>query len=122
MPLRHRPDRAPEIVFDPTLEVAPFALFRRLQKGSPPLLVDVREDPEAPPRLRGSAPWPGEGWTPPSDREVVLIDVDGSRAVELARALQEAGYPGVRALFGGLELWEFALDPEVVGGDTFLER
>jgi hypothetical protein len=53
---------------------------------------------------------------------VVLFDEDGTLAVEAARRLQAAGYSRVRALFGGLELWDFSLDPEVVGDDTGLER
>jgi hypothetical protein len=52
----------------------------------------------------------------------VLFDDDGSLAAEGARHMQAAGYPRVRALFGGLELWEFSLDPEVVGEETYLVR
>jgi rhodanese-related sulfurtransferase len=121
MPVQDRPDGAPEIVFDPTLEVAPFTLFRRLQRGQAPLLVDVRPAGGAL-SLRGALPWPGEDWQPPADTEVVLVDDDGHRAVELARHFQAAGHSAVRALFGGLELWEFALDPQVVGAETFLDR
>jgi hypothetical protein len=51
---------------------------------------------------------------------VVLIDDDGSEAVRLAAELQAAGFSAVRSLFGGLELYEFSLDPEVVETDTFL--
>jgi hypothetical protein len=36
--------------------------------------------------------------------------------------MQAAGWPRVRALFGGLDLYEFSLDPEVVGEETFLVR
>ena len=36
--------------------------------------------------------------------------------------MQSAGYPRVKALFGGLELYEFSLDPEVVGQETYLLR
>jgi rhodanese-related sulfurtransferase len=121
MPVQTRPDGAPEIVFDPALEVAPFTLFRRLQRGQAPLLLDVRPAGGAL-NLRGVLPWPGEDWQPPADTEVVLVDDDGRRAVELARHFQAAGHAGVRALFGGLELWQFALDPQVVGAETFLDR
>ncbi len=34
--------------------------------------------------------------------------------------MQAAGWSHVKALFGGLDLWEFALDPAVVGAETFL--
>ncbi len=51
---------------------------------------------------------------------MVLFDDDGSAAVELAARLIEAGHSRVRALFGGLELYEFSLDPQVVGAETYL--
>jgi TfoX/Sxy family transcriptional regulator of competence genes len=51
----------------------------------------------------------------------VLFDEDGSVAAELAKALRERGAIRVRALFGGLELYAFALDPEVVGAETYLD-
>jgi hypothetical protein len=53
---------------------------------------------------------------------VVLLDDDGATAIEGARHMQAAGWPNVKALFGGLELYEFSLDPEVVGAETFLVR
>ncbi len=121
MPVRQRPDGAPEVVFDPAVEIAPFALFRRLQRGQAPLLLDVRAT-TGPLRLKGALPWPGEAWRPPEETEVILVDDEGTHAVELARRYQELGFPAVKALFGGLELWEFALDPQVVGEETFLER
>jgi rhodanese-related sulfurtransferase len=121
VPVRRRPDGTPEVVFDPAVEVAPFVLFRRLQRGQAPLLVDVRDTP-SPLRLRGALAWSGEDWRPPEGADVVLVDEDGTRAVDLAHRYQEQGYASVKALFGGLELWQFALDPEVVGAETFLER
>ncbi|HKH48307.1 MAG TPA: hypothetical protein VKM72_26910 [Thermoanaerobaculia bacterium] len=121
MPTRYLDDATPVVQFDPQLEVSPFALFRRMKDGDPPLLVDVRP---APVRLSlaGAIPYPGEDWSPPRDRDVVLIDEDGAVAIEGARHMQAAGWPNVKALFGGLELYEFSLDPEVVGAETFLVR
>lgn len=121
MPTRYLDDATPVVQFDPQLEVSPFALFRRLKEGDPPLLVDVRP---APGRLslEETIPYPGPDWSPPRDRDVVLIDDDGSAAIEGARHMQAAGWPNVKALFGGLELYEFSLDPEVVGEKTFLIR
>ena len=110
MPTRIRPDDKPEVSFDPRLELSPFVLF----------LLDVREAPSGH-RLAGSETWPGVGWAPDDERDVVLVDDDGSRAVEIAAALQERGFERVRALFGGLELYAFSLDPEIVGEATFLE-
>ncbi len=121
MPTRYLDDATPIVQFDPQLEVSPFALFRRMKDGDPPLLVDVRP---APGRLslQGAIPYPGPDWSPPLDRDVVLIDDDGSQAIDGARHMQAAGWPNVKALFGGLELYEFSLDPEVVGEETFLRK
>ncbi len=121
MPTRYLDDETPVVQFDPQLEVSPFALFRLLKDGNPPLLIDVRPEP-GPLSLAGAIPYPGPEWSPPEDRDVVLFDDDGATALDGARHMQSAGYPRVKALFGGLELWEFSLDPEVVGQETFLVR
>lgn len=133
MPIHpHGEDAAPVLTFDTRVEVSPFELFRALREGRPPLLLDLRGEsgPEGAAdvgdtgrlALRGAVPFPGPDWRPPADRDVVLIDDDGRRAAAEARRLQAAGFPRVRALFGGLALYEFSLDPEVVGEDTGLEK
>jgi hypothetical protein len=117
-------DSTPVLQFDPKLEVSPFALFRAMKEGRPPRLVDVRTAPGAL-TLAGAIPWPGPEWTPPAGEDVVLFDddgADGALARETTRRLQEAGFPRVRALFGGIALYDFALDPAVVGAETFLVR
>jgi hypothetical protein len=121
MPTRYLDDATPVVQFDPLLEISPFALYRRLKDGDPPLLLDVREAPGRL-NLQGAIPYPGPEWSPPADRDVVLFDDDGAIAVDGARHMQSAGWPRVKALFGGLELYEFSLDPEVVGEETFLVR
>jgi hypothetical protein len=121
MPTRFVDGETPLVQFDPQLEVSPFSVFRRLREGRPPLLVDVRPEPGAL-TLRGAIPYPGPEWSPPADADVVLFDDDGALAVDGARHMQAAGYRQVKALFGGLELYEFSLDPEVVGEETYLER
>ncbi len=120
MPTRYRDDEAPVVEFDARLEISPFAVFRRLREGPAPLLVDARGRP-AGRTLRGALALPGEDWTPPPDRDVVLFDEAGEQAPGLAARLQAAGFPRVRALFGGLELYEFALSADVVGDETFLD-
>jgi hypothetical protein len=109
--------------FDPRLEISPFALFRALAEGRPPLLIDARTVPGAAgaASFAGASPWPGPDWSPP-DADVVLFDDDGALAGEAARRLQGGGYGRVRALFGGLALYDFALDPAVVGAERFLAR
>lgn len=115
---------APVVQFDPLLEISPFTLFRRLQAGTAPRLLDVRGSTtkRAPLSLSG-AEMVGESWTPADDEEeIVLFDDHGNHAAELARRLQSRGYARVKALFGGLDLYEFSLDPEIVGSETFLVR
>jgi hypothetical protein len=121
MPTRFLDDSTPVVQFDPQLEVSPFALFRRIKDGHPPVLIDVRSQPGAL-TLAGAIPYPGSEWSPPADEDVVLFDEDGSLAIDGARHMQAAGWPRVKALFGGLELYEFSLDPEVIGEETFLVR
>ena len=121
MPSFLRPDDKPVIQFDPGLEISPFALFRRLRENRAPRLVDVRDEP-GDWTLRGAEPGPAD-WRPDGpDEEVVLLDDDGTRAVERADRLQREGFARVKALFGGLELYHFSLDPRVVGEETFLEK
>jgi rhodanese-related sulfurtransferase len=121
MPTRYLDDETPVVQFDPQLEISPFILFRRLKEGQAPILIDVRTEP-GPLTLHGAIPYPGPEWSPPADQDVVLFDDDGAVAIDGARHMQAAGYPRVKALFGGLDLYEFSLDPEVVGQDTFLVR
>jgi rhodanese-related sulfurtransferase len=122
MPTRYLEDgETPVVQFDPQLEVSPFAVFRSLREDRGPLLIDVRPEP-GPLTLTGALPYPGPDWAPPTEKDVVLFDEDGSTAIEGARHMQSAGYPRVKALFGGLDLWAFSLDPEVVGADTYLVR
>ena len=121
MPTRYLDDETPVVQFDPQLEISPFILFRRLKEDQAPILIDVRPEP-GPLTLHGAIPYPGPEWSPPADQDVVLFDDDGAVAIDGARHMQAAGFPRVKALFGGLDLYEFSLDPEVVGQDTFLGR
>lgn len=121
MPTFYRDDDKPVVQFDPRLEVSPFTLFRRLREGHAPLLVDIRDEKTGR-SLRDAVPWEGEAWRPPAEADVVLFDEDGSEAVAVAARLQEDGFGRVKALFGGLELYEFSLDPQVVGEETHLIR
>jgi hypothetical protein len=108
-----------ELRFDPEAQLSPLTLFRWLCEGRTPRRVDLAAD-EAGPTLRGAEPWTGEttGWG--EDETVVLLDLDGGAAVALARSLQGQGFHGTRALYGGLVLYDFVLDPEVVGPERFL--
>ena len=121
MPTYLRPDDKPVVQFDPLLEISPFTLFRRLQQGNAPRLVDVRAESDNRSRtLQGAVRYEGEDWRPEQTEQVVLFDTDGSAAEPIARRLHAEGYEAVKILFGGIELYEFALDPNVVGDETFL--
>lgn len=123
MPTRFLRDQTPVVEFDARLEISPFTLFRRLAAGrDTPLLVDARAAAGSVLTLRDAIALPQADWSPPADRDVVLFDDDGKDAVEIARRLREQGHERVKALFGGLDLYAFALDPEVVGAETFLVR
>jgi hypothetical protein len=119
MPTYFRRDDKPIVHFDTSLEISPFTLFRRLREGRPPELLDVRESPGEV-SLQGARRWGGESWQPESGLDYVLFDEDGSLATEIAGTLVEQGHTNVKALFGGLDLYAFALDPQVVGEETYL--
>ena len=120
MPTYLRPDDKPVVQFDPLREISPFTLFRRMKDGRFPELVDVRANPRRK-TLKGARGYAGETWEPDPGAEVVLFDQDGREAEPIVRRLQAEGHEGVKMLFGGLDLYEFSLDPEVVGEETFLE-
>lgn len=120
MPTTFDDEKTPVVSFDVRLEVSPFLVFRRLRDSQPVELVDVRAEPKDH-TLRGARRL-DEEWSPPEDRMVVLFDDDGSEALQAAERFQEQGHTRVKALFGGLDLWRFSLDPEVVGEDTYLEE
>lgn len=119
MPVDHLPDGTSVVRFVQGLEISPYELFRGLSDGRPFLLLDVREEPGAL-SLAGARPFAGAGGDLREDVDTVLFDDDGGRAFTLARELQDRGKVRVRALFGGLRLYDFAIDPEVVGAERFL--
>lgn len=121
MPTHFRDDKTPIVQFDPRVEVSPFLLFKRLKEDRAPRLIDVR--PERKLRtLRGAETFEGEGWKPEDGEEIILFDEDGTIALPLVLHFHRAGFERVKMLFGGLDLYEFSLSPEVVGSDTFLDR
>ncbi|MFQ5524825.1 MAG: hypothetical protein ACE5GX_01055 [Thermoanaerobaculia bacterium] len=123
MPTYTRDDGKPIVQFDGELELSPFALYRRLRSDTPLILVDGRRNSDGVRTLAGALPYPDEEWLPDDpSAEIVVFDDDGSEAFELVTSLRERGCSRVRLLFGGLDLYEFSLDPEIVGGETFLVR
>lgn len=123
MPTYTRDDGKPIVQFDAGIELSPFALLRQLQGDHPPLLVDGRRAPSSRRTLAGALPYPGSGWSPDDRHQaVVVFDERGTEALEMVLGLRKRGYTRVRLLFGGLDLYEFSLDPELVGRETFLVR
>lgn len=123
MPTYTRDDGKPIVQFDAGLEISPFDLLRRLRSDRPPMLVDGRAEAGGTRSLAGALPYPGVGWVPEGKEDpVVVFDDSGSEALEMVLELRKRGYSGVRLLFGGLELYEFSLDPRVTGQETFLRR
>lgn len=106
-------DFDPPPPFEDGLHVSPYDLFRRLSDGEHPAMVDLRATGTT---LVGAV----RGATATSLAPgTVLIDEDGQGAAEAARRARAEGL-NVRALYGGIRLWDFALDPLVVGTDRFL--
>jgi hypothetical protein len=116
-------DATPPFADPPAIEeplhITPFELFRRLSEGETPTMIDLRADGAT---LRGATRRPelrdaGAGIT--LEDGAILIDWSDAETTRLARLLRAAGRD-VRALYGGIELWDFALDPQVVGEERFL--
>jgi hypothetical protein len=106
-----------ELEFDPGIDLDPYTLFHRLQEGTVPRLLALTSTT---PSLPGAVPWsPGDPL--PEAAELILIDQDGTAARPLALRLREEGHTHVRALFGGVEFYDYCLDPRVVGEERFLE-
>jgi hypothetical protein len=120
MPTYFNEADVPTVKFDPQLEISPFKLFRDLRDGRNPIIVDVRSGSPSM-TIRGAQPASPPDWAPEPNQDVILIDDDGSIAVPKAQEFHARGFTRVKALFGGLDLYEFSLDPRVVGADTFLE-
>jgi len=119
MPTHYNSENQPIVQFDPSLEISPFTLFRRLQQGRTPMLLDTRNEP-GDLTLEGAEMYPGEDWEPPADRDVVLFDRDGSESLPHVLRHLNAGHTRVKMLFGGLDLYEFSLDPQIIGSETYL--
>lgn len=104
--------------FDPEIHVSPHALFRRLHDAAEgmkiaPRLLDLRP-PGAAVRFRETVGF--------SERAsgTILVDDDGLEATRRARELRKEGREKIYALYGGMELYDYALDPLVVGTERFL--
>jgi len=100
-------------------ELSPEEVRDRLGAGTPPLLVDVREDWEA-----GMGMLPGavhiplaaipERWKEiPPEREVVVYCHGGMRSWQAMQFLRSRGLARVASLEGGTEAWSTRVDPSL---------
>jgi rhodanese-related sulfurtransferase len=101
-------------------EVDAPALAEAMAGHDPPLLVDVRTDPER--SLATIQPSLHIGLDQfmerapveiPREREVVVYCHVGARSAQAAVWMKASGWPRVRSLAGGIDAWSEQVDPEV---------
>jgi rhodanese-related sulfurtransferase len=98
-------------------EISPQDLKARLDRGEPPLLLDVRQDWETKLcRLPNAVHIPieeielrTEELSP--DDSIVVYCHQGVRSAAVAEYLRSLGFKDVRNLSGGLDLWARTIDP-----------
>jgi rhodanese-related sulfurtransferase len=100
-------------------EITPQELKQRLDAGSGPVLVDVRQDWETKLcRLPNAVHIPIEEIElrveelDPND-EIVVYCHQGVRSAAVAEFLRGLGFTNVRNLMGGLDYWARAVDPRM---------
>ena len=100
-------------------EIFPLRLAARLQNGTPPVVVDVREPYEwAIGRIPGArlVPLNSLPQAVPSldrDAELVVYCHHGVRSAAAATWLRDQGFTRVRNLVGGIDRWSLEVDPSL---------
>ena len=101
-------------------EVDPRALAEAMASDDPPLLVDVRTDPErAVAVLQPSLHIGLDRFVErapeeiPQDRDVVVYCHVGARSAQAAVWLKASGWAQVRSLAGGIDAWSRQVDPGI---------
>jgi rhodanese-related sulfurtransferase len=101
-------------------EVDPPAVAEAMASGDPPLLVDVRTDPErAVAAIQPSLHIGLDRFVErapeeiPQDRDVVVYCHVGARSAQAAVWLKASGWTRVRSLAGGIDAWSQQVDPEI---------
>ena len=102
------------------IEISPTELKSRLETGTPPLLVDVRWPLEHEIcRLPNSRLLPLDQLAAnlqdeldPAD-EIVVYCHHGIRSLDAAMFMRANGFPRVKSLAGGIDLWSTTVDPAV---------
>ena len=102
-------------------QVRPEDVKARLDAGDPVYILDVRQPEEyAICRLAGSVLIPlGElsgrlaEVDPPAGAAVVVVCHHGVRSLTGAYFVQQAGFPDVASMAGGIDAWSVRIDPGV---------
>lgn len=100
-------------------ELTPGDFLARAQTGSPPLLLDVREDWElAIARLEQAVhipmnEIPDRMQELDREREIVVMCRSGMRSGQVARYLEQRGFERVWNLAGGILAWSEEIDPSL---------
>lgn len=98
-------------------EIMPQELKARLDRGEPLVLLDVRQDWETKLcRLEGATHIPIEEIEYRTaelnlEDEIVVVCHQGIRSAAVSEYLHQLGFPKVRNLVGGLDLWARTVDP-----------
>lgn len=110
----------PAAAMDPNArDIEPTELARRLARGEPLFVLDVREEWEhGIGHLEGATLLPmqrvpAEHSAVPRDRTVVVYCHHGLRSAMVADYLRAAGFPHVLNLSGGIDRWSTEVDPSV---------
>jgi len=106
---------------DPTWEIGPREVKRRLDAGESIVLLDVRTEQElALARLHGARHVPLQSLAASlpalsehDDQTVIVFCHHGRRSMQAAVFLREQGFADVRSMAGGIDLWARAVDPAV---------
>ncbi len=99
--------------------LTPVEMKARIDSGSTPLLLDVREPWEyGTCRIEGSRHIPmnripAEAATLDPRADIVVICHHGMRSLQVAAWLERAGFARVANLDGGIDAWSCDVDPTV---------
>jgi rhodanese-related sulfurtransferase len=103
------------------LEISAEELQGKLTQGAAVYLLDVRADWEHQLARIGEGPLVPlqqilqrlSEIKPPQGAELVCYCHHGTRSLQAASFLRQAGFPQARSLAGGIDRWSLAIDPSV---------
>jgi rhodanese-related sulfurtransferase len=102
-------------------QIHPEALAKKLQRGEPVYLLDVREPwehahchlPDSVLIPLGELSFRIDEVEPPADATIVVYCHHGIRSLSGAAILEMRGFPEAYSLAGGIEAWSQLVDPTV---------